>query len=281
MAADPIVIRTPNSAHLLRRRSDLPPGVYLPANEQFTAGLYLPRPENDRGDAPGSAHLFLVFANHLLIAGYPAEHAIANCIALNQLAYVESGRLLTECWIRIVTRKAEYRLPYSSCDQHAVDDFLRRFRADIMPAASHVGFLGGISCGPPLEAKFAAAETDEIDADEHLLLRFFNPHVRELRRRYWFLTQERWRPADWLGVTRRRIIWLTDRYEGERQVGGIIVRYAAIAHVSDAAVLNTPGFSQLQISFGSTPAWRVPVAGQNIQQAECFAAVLRSIGVCP
>jgi hypothetical protein len=265
-------------AYVLHRPAEVPAGFSLPSNEEpLTTGVYLPRsippisPESSI-----SARLFLLFKSVLVVAESPDLSQSARRIPLSTNEFIESGRLLCARWFSIITAGSTYRFPYVACDQACVDVFLYDLRYRLMPVKADMGLVHGISCGAGLEVKFACAEADELDPEECILVRFFKPHVRTVHRHHWFFQRELWLPADYLGVTTRRILWLTDCHDGRTETGGVVTRYCSIARMSRVSIEHgEPGW-ELRVCFAAASPWRIPLAEGTIDAASSFIEVLRA-----
>ncbi len=139
-----------------------------------------------------------------------------------------------------------------------------------------IGLAEGISCGAPLELKFACAEADELDPDESILIRFFQSHVRTVHRHHWFFHRDSWLPADYLGVTTRRLLSLTDRHNERREIGGIISRHCAIARVTRVIIERRGPDWELRVCFAAASPRRLPLAAGTVDSASRFIEVLRA-----
>jgi hypothetical protein len=125
-----------------------------------------------------------------------------------------------------------------------------------------------------LDLKFGYARSSEIDTGERVLVEFFSPAEKQIRRR-WVFRFDHWSPADLVCFTDRRLLWITDRYEGRYQRYGSISRYAPLRDVSGLSCERTPDACQLRLALRPGVSWQVPVPVAMHEQAAGFAEEAR------
>jgi hypothetical protein len=272
------VMPSPEGAYLVREPAGTRPRSFFASNEEpLTMGLCL-RHDNARL-VPGSlppAQILLLFRSYLLLADSSSPYRTECRIPLHSIAFIESGRLLFERWFAFITTDATYRFPYSIRDEGCVETFLYALRCQLMPIRGSSRLVEGISCGADLKLKFACAQSDELDPEERMLIRFFSPHIRTTRAHYWLFRCELHLPADYVGITDRRILWLTDRHNGQANVGGIVARYCALARTTHVSLECMGPEWELRICFAVAFPWRIPVPNGALHSVSNFVDVVRA-----
>ncbi len=267
-----------NSSCLMRRAQDVPAWCrVLQGNEQLTVGVCL-RPTlsgTEAGETSVPVQALLLFKSFIaLVRSGPFPDV--QRIPLRTVEFIESGTLIGERWFSVVTSDGTYRFQYAIRDEACVQMFLYDLRHRLMPARAGLGLAQGISCGAPLELKFACAEADELDPDESLLIRFFSPNVRTVKRHHWFRHRDLWLPADYLGLTTRRLLWLSDRHQGQTATGGIVARYCPLAGSTRIRTESEMGDWEIRVCFSYASTWRIPV-GNGLMKSVCrFLEVFRA-----
>lgn len=201
-----------DSSYLVRKAADLPVRCDIPrGHEQFIIGVCFSSAalEATGYKTSGPGPVLLLFKSCMTLVGFGSTPG-PQCIPLGAVEFIESGTLIGERGFSIVTTDSVHRFQYRTCDEACVQTFLYDLRHQLMTVHAGGGLTQGISCGAPLELKFACAEADEIDPGEAVLIRFFSPHVRAIERHHWFWHRAFRLPADYLGLTTRRLMWLSD-----------------------------------------------------------------------
>jgi hypothetical protein len=272
------VMPSPDSVDLVRQPGrTLPRSFFASSKEPFKMGLCFRRDNTRPGlGASPPAQIVLLFASYLLLADSSCPHRTEYRIPLHSIAFIESGRLLFERWFALITTDATYRFPYSIRDEGCVDTFLYALRSRLMPIRASSRLVEGMSCGADLELKFACAQSDELDPEERMLIRFFSPHIRTTQAHHWFFRRKLYLPADYVGITNRRILWLTDRHNGQANVGGIIARYCAVARTTHVSVDCMESNWELRIGFAAASPWRISVPTEALHSLSNFVEVVRA-----
>jgi hypothetical protein len=167
-------------SYLMRQVADLPGWCNVSnGNEPFTMGICFPSTSigTIRHETAGLGHALLLFKSHLVLAHLGSVPDL-RWIPLSTVEFVESGNFLSEHWFSLATSDSTYRFRYRTCDEACVQMFLYDLRRRLMTGGDAPGLAQGITCGSPLELKFACAETDELDPEESVLIRFFSRHIR-------------------------------------------------------------------------------------------------------
>ncbi len=267
-----------NSSRLMRRAQDVPAWCrVLQENEQLTIGVCL-RPTLSWAAARETSvpvQALLLFKSFIaLVRSEPFSDV--QRIPLRTVEFIESGTLIGERWFSLVTSDSTYRFQYAIRDEAGVQMFLYDLRHRLMTARVGLGLAQGISCGAPLELKFACAEADELDPEESLLIRFFSPHVRTVERHHWFCRRDLWLAADYLGLTTRRLLWLSDRHKGQTATGGVVARYCPLGGSARIKVESEMGDWEIRVCFACASTWRIPVANGLMKSVCRFIEVFRA-----
>jgi hypothetical protein len=270
--------RFKNSSYVLRERADAPRWCHIQnLEEPFQIGVYLPSIDSSTGaKAYVPDQTLLLFRSYVVVARSASPNA--HHLSLVKIAFIESGRLLCERWFSINTGNSTYRFPYMARNEANIEMFLYALRDRLMPARAEVGLARGLSCGATLELKFVCAENDELDPEESVLIRFFSPHLRAVKWHHWFLNRESWLPADYLGLTTRRLLWLSDLHNGTAATGGVIARYCSIERAQRIRMEHGTNGWELYLPFASTSSWRIPLAKGLAEPACQFIEMLRARG---
>lgn len=252
---------------------DLARDFHLPGDLiGFSFGVFLPLFETEPGRPPHPPTAILLHSNLLAIV---ARGARPRTIPLSNLQYVEYGHFLLQGWIGLVSNGRMNRLPFNTLRRYAVDELMRRLTATWAPEDYS---LPASLIGPTVELdpKFRYAEADALCPQETILTRFFSrtqmspSRVLDGRPPY--------RSAgDYLALTSRRLLWITERNRGCYEPYGSILRFAPLKNLTDVFVhcsgRNTGLFCRLK---GGT-LWYIPLEAQGIDYGYKFAEQARQI----
>lgn len=267
-----------NSSCLMRRAQDVPAWCrVLQGNEQLTIGVCL-RPTlswTAAGESSVPVQALLLFKSFIALVRSESFPNVRR-IPLSTIEFIESGSLIGERWFSLVTSDSTYRFEYAIRDEACIQMFLYDLRRRLMTARVGLGLAQGISCGAMLELKFACAEADELDPDESLLIRFFSPHSRTVERHRWFWRRDLWLPADYLALTTRRLLWLSDRHKGQTATGGIVTRYCPLGASTKIKMESEMGDWEIRVCFPYANTWRIPVANGLMKSVCRFMEVFRA-----
>jgi hypothetical protein len=267
-----------NVSRVMRRAEDLPAWCQVPlVNEHLTIGVCLrpTHPWTSAGEASVPLQALLLFKSFIALVRSGSFPHVRR-IPLRSVEFIESGTLIAERWFSLVTSDSTFRFQYAIPDEACIQLFLYDLRHRLMTARVGLGLANGISCGGTLELKFACAEADELDPDESVLIRFFSPHVRTVKRHHWICHRDLWLPADYLGLTTRRLLWLSDRHEGQAATGGIVARYCPLDGSTRFKMESERGDWEIRVCFPYASTWRIPVA-KGLMKSLCrFMEVLRA-----
>jgi len=265
-------------SYSVRKAPDVPAWCDIShGHGQFIIGVCFPSTslESTGYKTSGPGPVLLLFKSYMTLVGFGSTSDLQR-ISLRAVEFIESGTLTAERWFSIVTTDSVHRFEYRTCDEACVQTFLYDLRHQLMTVQAGGGLAQGISSGAPLELKFACAEADELDPGEAVLIRFFSPHVRAIERHHWFWHRSFWLPADYLGLTTQRLMWLSDRHEGQTTTGGIIARYCPLGGSTRIKMEREVDGWQVRVCFASARTWRIPVANGLMKSVCGFMEVFKA-----
>jgi hypothetical protein len=257
----------------LRSAGDCPPDFALPAPlAAFDTGLFLPRDDPDwLGRSSYPPRILLLKDNVLHIVTHPSAGEPPCRCAMERISSVESGHMLLKGWLRFTGSGFDYTLRYNTRGLPSVFRFMCIFRDKL---------LRGAPCGTPkvdlggaLDIKFANALAQELDSEETVAVRFFQP-ASDVKF-FWRLVPRRRRIAgDLLALTGRRLLWITDRDRGSYSRYGTIVSYAPLGAVRTVELASVRNGHALRIDLNAGPPWLVPIRADCERVAAGFAAAV-------
>jgi hypothetical protein len=230
-------------------------------NLTFETGVFMPQDESNWVTrAPKfPARLLLLEGRSLRIVPHPTSEQLPVEIKLDDLLQVETGSVLLLGWMKFTTHRAIQNLVYNTRASQPLEKFLsvlkRRWfeRAPALPNADTRAY------GNELDIKFGYSMRDELDRDESVLIRYFEPAV-PLEKKILFFRRVNWQPGNLILLTsRNRIVWITDQHRGRREL------YASVSFSAPAALLQNcraeeaEGRQFMVVPFTSGINWRIPV----------------------
>ena len=255
-----------------------PPGV-----SDLLAGLFLPQSEPDwlrRRAYP--ARILLLTHDGLWVIPHSQAKEQKLLIPLQALETLECGRILLLGWIGLRGGDVQRVLPYNRRCALTVEGYLTRLKARWLTQEAHqpeVELPLHRDYGAALKEKFEYAQgTDMIDDDERPLIRFFHPSIRRVRRR--FFRYETWSAGDLILLSRRRVLWITERRRGAYEPYGTISRSAPLDALLDVGCCSIHQEPHIEVLLRSGEVWRFPVNEGYKSDAQSFADVIRkALGV--
>ncbi len=246
--------------------SDFPVAVDF---DRAVSGVFLPQDQSgwfSKSRYP--ARILVLLPEVLVVATHPSSDESEIRIRTADILAIESSRILLDGRLTVHTAESSHQWRYNTRDGRHVDEFLLQLRQLTMSEQDGFQKTSRFVFGSPLDFKFAAAESSELDPGERVLVRFFSP-PRQLIDKHWFVETHSWQPGDYVGLTSRRILWITDRSDGRRSVFGTISTYAALRHLSEISLTHREGVCELAVSVGHQD-WRVPIPTELREQARSF-----------
>jgi len=266
-------------AYLIGRTGDVPKDFPAAVVERFSVGLFLPQELAGRFKEPAyPARVLLLSENEaeLTLHIHPTRGEPPSRIAMCDVRVVNQNRFLLDCRFGFdLAARAEIGRKISrSCDiQHngrdsdAVGMFLRQLRSHLLlPTCADPGSLATIHFGDPLSFKFAGYEQEELVEGEVVHARLFIAE-QEKRERRWLGSVGSWTPADYLAITNRRLIWMTDRDGGYRQPFGVRCSFSPIMFLYN---LNLQDDGWLHVFLANDIDWRLRLPSGHKSAAREF-----------
>jgi hypothetical protein len=259
-------------AYRIRSLSDLPGDFPVrAAQDGFDLGVFLPMDQLGGSEGPRfPARILLLVADGLVCATHPSERRGEVRIARDDVLALEAGQFLLSMWMRVFTAYRSYWWPFAAHNADVVEGFLRRLKGFLFADVRLQGFGATPAFGGPLSFKLANAESDEVEPDERILLRFWfgSPATGKTRR-----GKAPSPPGqDYLAVTNRRLLWITDRQNGRAQPYGTIRRSFPVAHISHIDFLSGREDRVCEISLARGIGWHIVVPAQDEENARAFVA---------
>jgi hypothetical protein len=242
----------------------------------FVSALFLPRDDAgwfERSHYP--PRMILLHEDALEILSHPASGEKPARIPLCDLQFLELGHILLQGWLRVGGAQWDRNLAYNTCSSASVRRFLASFRNAFLPPGLRRG-TQAVHFGRPLDLKFSNACADELMPDEEVLLQFFQPAQRRLRR-FGPIKRESWAPADLLAITDRRVLWITDRRHEHHEPYGTVTRFAPARAVSGYACLPDGAGLSISVSLKIGAPWNVPAPSDQEGEARAFVQAAESL----
>ena len=249
----------------------------LPGVADIAAGLFLPESEPDWfGRRAYPARILLLTHESVWVIPHSQAKDPKLFIPLRGLESLECGRILLLGWIGFRWGEVHQDLPYNRRCSLTVERFLTALRARWLTAEADQAEVVMPPCrdyGAQLNEKFEhALETEMIDDDARPLILFFQPSIRRGRRR--FLRCETWSAGDLVLLSRRRVLWITERRRTAYEPYGTVSHSAPLAAVADVRYLPAEHNPHLQVRLRSGAAWRLPVQEGRETEAKSFSDVV-------
>lgn len=130
--------------------------------------------------------------------------------------------------------------------------------------------------GEPLNHKFGCAEADHVDRGEPLITRFFSAPSTTIRKK-WFFKIKLAVPGEYLAVTSRRVIRITDRVDGIYQPTGIMSSYTPLQNFAGIGLHCQEKTCEMNLAFYGGICWRVPIQPDSHDEAKSFVKQARRL----
>jgi hypothetical protein len=198
-------------------------------------------------------------------------------IPLQALETLECGRILLLGWIGLRGGDVQRVLPYNRRCALTVEGYLTRLKARWLTQEAHqpeVELPLHRDYGAALNQKFEYAQkTEMFDEDERPLIRFFQPSIRRVRRR--FFRYETWSAGDLVLLSRRRVLWITERRGTAYEPYGTVSYSVPLEALVDVRYRPAEDRPQLQICLRWGESWQLPLDDGNEAEAQSFADAIR------
>jgi hypothetical protein len=263
----------------IRSANDLPGDFNFPDDlGEFSHGVFLPRAEPDwRGRRAYPPRVALLSHDSLVVVAHPSSGEATYAILFRDLQFIEYGHFLLVGWIAFVSSEGRRELPFNTRTSPPIEEFLSLLSKECAPVGDILGGSSCVSFGDALDIKFQNAEQAALDRDERVLTRFFNP-TREKPRRGWGLFRvDSHEPGDYLAITNRRLLWITERNRDSYARYGSLVRWAAVRNVVDVSVDSSGQNCRIFCRFKSGASWDVRLPVDQSDAAAAFARQASSV----
>lgn len=262
----------------LRRTRDLPEDFRLPPDlREFSFGVFLPQFEGEVGQPPHPPRAILLTKSSLVVASHVSSGDPCQIIPLRDLEYVEYGHCLLQGWISFSATGRVRGFPFNTRTSLPVEELLRELTVAWTPANHDSRDSRDASFGQELDLKFVNAKSAALYPGERVLARFFC-QTRSMHLRAWrtFPTHCH-EPGDYLAITQRRILWITDRNRGCYERYASILRLAALTNLTEVFVHNSGRNSGIICRLRGGNRWCIPLPAEAADSAFAFADQALSI----
>jgi hypothetical protein len=262
----------------LQRPRDLPEDFQLHADlREFSFGVFLPQLEGEVGQPPHPPSAILLNESSLIVASHGARGDPCQIIPLRDLEFVEYGHCLLQGWISFSVTGRIRSFPFNTRTSLPVEELLRELTTVWTPENHDSRDSGDASFGQELDLKFHNAESAALYPDERFLVRFFIK-TRSTHARAWgtFPTHCH-EPGDYLAITQRRILWITERNRAFYERYGSILRFAPLKNLTDVFVHHSGRNSGIICRLKGGNLWCIPLPAEAADSAFAFADQALSI----
>lgn len=261
-------------AYLIQSEDDLPADFPVPLSDtRFKLGLFLPRGDPKRfGRSSHPARILLLSGDCLLLFTHPRYNQPPLRIPISNIECCEAGQMLLIGWLRFISAQSEVELAYNTRSQPRVREFLRVLMDAYLPEPPGAGRVEAAGFGPPLDIKFRNCLAGALENNEWIQSRLFCPPV-EVSRRWGPLRVHSETAGDLVALTNRRVLWITDRWNGRYERYGSIIRTAPVHSLKATHCLRTEKNRNLILSFRGGVSWSIPLASGRYEDARQFAAL--------
>lgn len=263
-------------AYLIHSEDDLPADFPVSLSGRgFNLGLFLPRDDPDWfGRSSHPPRILLLSGDRLVLLTHPRYDEPPLRIPISALQFYELGQMLLIGWLRFVTAQSAIELAYNTRSHHRVREFVRALMDAYLPDIPGADRADASVFGPPLDIKFANCLVEALERNECVRARLFSPPF-EVSRRWGPLRSRSQTSGDLVAFTNRRVVWITDRWNGRYERYGSISRTAPVHALTATHCFLTERDRNLILSFRGGASWSIPLASEGYEEAMQFAAQTR------
>lgn len=261
----------------IRGPEHLPPDFPVDLDPaRLVSGIFLPQEQSGWFHRPSyPAHVLCLMPDELFSVAHPLSGEQVVRLSLRDIVAIESSRIMLDGRLTIYTLGSGHLWRYNTRDARHVDEFLFDLRRATMLEPEAMRRCEMLIFGEPLDLKFTMTESRELDPGERRLARIFiAPKLEE--RRSWVFGTDSWTPGEYLAMTSRRILWISDRGNDVPHCR-TTTTYAAADRISDIGVTYHEERCVLNISLSSHVRWRIPVAQHLHEEAASFVDCVRTL----
>jgi hypothetical protein len=245
----------------------------FPVEAKFShliSGIFLPQEQCGRFNRPRyPAHILLLFRDVLIGATHPSARVPEVRIPISEILAIESFRILLDGKLAVSAARSRHQWRYNTREERHVGEFLFHLREVVMPERGDRQKTSAFVFGSQLDFKFAGLESSELDPGERVLARFFSPPRQSVRKR-WLFGVHVSHPGDYLALTTRRIIWITDRSGDHRAEYGAVSTYASSMNLLGLSVRSDDQNHELTVELKGGLRWTMPTPAELRSRAEAF-----------
>ena len=255
----------------LHSRKDIPEDFELPGNIGFSRGVFLPGADASWVETgPYPPRIVLTSQDAVTVVAHPTSGEPMQVIPLREIQFTEYAHMLLVGWISFASAQGSRTLLFNTRTNGPVEDFLRELTNQYAPAVDPATFDDGVNFGNELDLKFRNAELGALIPEERVLVRFFNA-TRQTRSRAWrILPIQSHDPADYLALTNRRLLWITERNRAYYDPYGVVQRSAPIANVAEISTHHTTGNCGVLCRFVNGGSWCIPLPNDQFDAGAAF-----------
>ncbi len=257
-------------AYLIRSRQDFPEDFPSLAGNAMLPALFLPRGGADWfGRSANPPRVILCTSEGLEVHFHPETGSAPAFFRCDEYLSIQTGRMLLVGWIRFASKDADLKLPYSRRVDEPVHIFLGVLRSRwLRPDAAFPAERAFLGDAPNL--KFQNALNHEMDEGELERVRLFiAPSTEDSG--YWPFRIRRSTPGQLIGLTDRRLLWITESFERARAPYGSVTCYA---HPRNVARVEAD--SRLSVSLRNGKTWTLDIPEEMRKDAREFAAMAKA-----
>ncbi len=265
-------------AYLIQRPDHLPTDFPVKADfAKLICGLFLPSRRHGRfAVASCPARILLLFPDSVAAVPHPSTGSPRVDIRIDEIVVIEQRRLFPDASISIQASDGVQECPYDVHEEGSVGEFLSHLRHLFLTNQPAERTLGRSVFGEPLDHKFGCGESDNVDRSEALDARFFSAPTTMIRKR-WLSRATVLIPGEYLALTSRRILWLSDQIDGVYQPSGMIAKYAPLRHISEIRFGRRGDTCEINLEFWGNIRWSVPIQPDFYDEAESFTKQAREL----
>lgn len=259
-------------AYLIHRPDHLP--IDFPVDtdfDRFLCGLFLPQRDAGRlNKSAYSARIVLLFQDRVAVVAHPATGDPPVDVRLNEILAIEHRRVYPDATITVRTSGDVQKWSYDLHGEGFVGEFLFQLRQILLTDEETTGRASRATFGEPLDHKFGCGESDNLDRSEPLIARFFSAPTTLVEKR-WFLKSKTTVAGEYLALTPRRALWLSDQIDDNYEPRGIMSRFAPLRQVADIEVQRQDGACEIVVTLFGGIHWKLPIQSGFCGEAESFA----------
>jgi hypothetical protein len=262
-------------AYRIRSTADLPADFPVSQTGSLLAGLFLPMDQERRREGPRyPARILVLRRDALICAAHPSADTPETTVRVDEIVAVETGSLLLDSWLKVIVPGKVLICPYETRNCEPVTEFLLQLKMLLFVPREDLSSEQPRSFGEVPSYKLVNAEAAEIEPDETPLLRFWtcwDPSAKWSPPSW----HRSWPGDDYLALTSRRLLWITECLQHRRHPYGTIRASAPIQKLMAVGCVKREGWGEIVLRFSGEIEWQIPVPAGREEDAACFTTELR------